>query len=86
MHLTAKLVGTSVVARLFALTQPALMTLPWFARLYARWSAWKTSLLEHTRVLALAAGATDAPAVAQPLAGLERKMEMLIADPIWLFI
>lgn len=45
----AKLVGTAVVARLFTLTQPALMTLPWFARLYARWSAWKTALLERVR-------------------------------------
>lgn len=45
----AKLVGTAVVARLFTLTQPALMTLPWFARLYARWSAWKAALLERVR-------------------------------------
>ena len=45
----AKLVGTAVVARLFTLTQPALMTLPWFARLYARWSAWKSALLERVR-------------------------------------
>jgi hypothetical protein len=45
----AKLVGTAVVARLFTLTQPALMTLPWFARLYTRWSAWKTALLERVR-------------------------------------
>ena len=45
----AKLVGTAVVARLFSLTQPALMTLPWFARLYVRWTAWKDALLEHVR-------------------------------------
>ena len=45
----AKLVGTAVVARLFTLTRPALMTLPWFARFYARWSAWKTALLERVR-------------------------------------
>lgn len=44
-----KLIGTAVVARLFSLTQPALMTLPWFARWYARWSAWKTALLERVR-------------------------------------
>ena len=47
--IVAKLVGTAVVARLFTLTQPALMTLPWFARLYARWIAWKTALLERVR-------------------------------------
>ncbi|OYT91427.1 MAG: hypothetical protein CFE43_13480 [Burkholderiales bacterium PBB3] len=45
----AKLVGTAIVARLFTLTQPALMTLPWFARWYARWSTWKTALLARVR-------------------------------------
>lgn len=41
----AKVVGTAVVARLFMLTQPALMQLAWFARWYAHWIAWKTILL-----------------------------------------
>ena len=45
----AKLVGTAVVARLFSLTQPALMRLAWFARLYMRWMAWKAALLERVR-------------------------------------
>lgn len=45
----AKLVGTAVVARIFALTHPALMTLPWFARLYARWTVWKQGLLAWVR-------------------------------------
>ena len=45
----AKLVGTAVVARLFSLTQPALMTLPWFARLHTRWLAWKETLLKRVR-------------------------------------
>jgi hypothetical protein len=45
----AKVVGTALVARLFQLTQPALMTLPWFARLYARWTEWKRSLLARVR-------------------------------------
>ena len=44
--LLAKLVGTALVARLFQLTQPALLQLPWFARLYAHWTAWKTGLLD----------------------------------------
>lgn len=43
----AKIVGTAVVARLFVLTQPALMRLAWFVRWYARWIAWKTILLAH---------------------------------------
>lgn len=45
----AKLVGTALVARLFTLTQPALMQLAWFARGYRRWMAWKTALIERVR-------------------------------------
>ena len=47
--LSAKLIGTAIVARLFALTQPALMQLDWFARLYARWTRWKEALLAQVR-------------------------------------
>ena len=46
---TAKLVGTAVVARLFTLTQPALMALPWFARWYPRWKRWKDDWLARIR-------------------------------------
>jgi hypothetical protein len=45
----AKLVGTAVVARLFALTHPSLMRMPWFAALYTRWVVWKSSLLARVR-------------------------------------
>jgi len=45
----AKLGGTAVLARLFSLTQPALMRMPWFARWYARWLAWKNALLARVR-------------------------------------
>ncbi|WP_067066121.1 hypothetical protein [Roseateles chitosanitabidus] len=48
----AKVLGTAVVARIFALTHPALMTLPWFARLYARWTVWKDGLLAWVRTSA----------------------------------
>ncbi|MFH7041516.1 hypothetical protein ABT392_04260 [Paucibacter sp. JuS9] len=48
----AKVIGTAIVARIFALTQPALMSLPWFARLYLRWSAWKEQLLAWIRASA----------------------------------
>ena len=41
----AKLLGTAVLARLFHLTQPALMRLAWFAHWYPRWKAWKDSVL-----------------------------------------
>ena len=46
---SAKLVGTAVVARLFSLTRPALMRMPWFASLYGRWTAWKDTLLTRVR-------------------------------------
>jgi hypothetical protein len=49
----AKLIGTAVVARLFTLTQPALMSLSWFARGYARWTAWKEDLLARVRASAI---------------------------------
>ncbi|RID98851.1 hypothetical protein D3F03_10705 [Simplicispira hankyongi] len=45
----AKIIGTAVVARLFTLTQPALMRLAWFATLYLRWIALKTALLARAR-------------------------------------
>jgi hypothetical protein len=41
----AKLIGTAIVARLFMLTKPALLRLPWFAIGYARWRVWRDALL-----------------------------------------
>ncbi len=43
--LGAKLVGTALLARLFQLTQPALMQLRWFAHWYPRWKTWKDGIL-----------------------------------------
>lgn len=45
----AKVAGTAVVARLFTLTQPALLRLPWFAWGYAHWLAFKERLLLRVR-------------------------------------
>ncbi|KAF1048722.1 hypothetical protein [Xylophilus sp.] len=45
----AKVVGTAIVARLFTLTQPALMRYGWFARGYWRWKGWKDTLLLRFR-------------------------------------
>ena len=45
----AKVLGTAIVARLFTLTQPALMRMAWFASLHGRWIAWKTALLAQVR-------------------------------------
>lgn len=47
--LGAKLGGTALVARLFQLTQPALMRIPLFARWYPRWRDWKDALLARVR-------------------------------------
>ena len=49
MVVTAKISGTAIVARLFQLTHPALMRLPWFARLYTPWKIWKDKLLNRVR-------------------------------------
>jgi hypothetical protein len=45
----AKLVGTALLARLFQITQPALMQFAWFAKWYPRWKAWKDGLLSQVR-------------------------------------
>jgi hypothetical protein len=45
----AKVIGTGVAARLFMLTRPQLMRLPWFARVYARWVTWKQIVMAHVR-------------------------------------
>ena len=47
--LGAKLLGTAVLARLFQLTQPALMQFTWFAHWYPRWKAWKDGLMANIR-------------------------------------
>jgi hypothetical protein len=45
----AKILGTAVVARIFLLTQPQLMRLPWFARGYRRWLRWRTATMGRMR-------------------------------------
>lgn len=45
----AKLAGTALLARLFQLTQPALMRMAWFASLYRRWTVWKEAVLARVR-------------------------------------
>lgn len=47
--LAAKLAGTAMAARLFQLTQPALMRMAWFARLYIPWKAWKDKVIGQAR-------------------------------------
>ncbi|MBL8361957.1 MAG: hypothetical protein JNN18_15795 [Rubrivivax sp.] len=47
--IAAKVGGTAMMARLFALTRPALLRLPWFAALYTRWTAWKQAIVDQVR-------------------------------------
>ena len=47
--IAAKVTGTAIAARLFQLTQPALMRLAWFARIYTPWKAWKDRVLAQVR-------------------------------------
>lgn len=49
----AKLIGTALVARIFQLTQPALMQFAWFAYFYPRWKAWKDQLIARVRASSL---------------------------------
>ena len=44
-----KAVGTAVVARLFKLTRPSIMALPWFAPRYLAWEAFKGRLMAQAR-------------------------------------
>lgn len=48
----AKIMGTAVAARLFTLTHPALMRLPWFARFYGLWKPWKDALMAEIKASA----------------------------------
>ena len=45
----AKVVGTALVARIFQLTQPALMRLAWFAWTYDTVMPWKAALIARVR-------------------------------------
>ena len=47
--IAAKLIGTAIVARLFTLTQAALLQIPWFAKLYWPWIVWKEGVLMRLR-------------------------------------
>ena len=51
--IAAKITGTAIAARLFQLTEPALMRLAWFARMYLPWKRWKDGVLAQVRQSAL---------------------------------
>lgn len=69
--LAAKMLGTAAVARLFALTRPALMQLGWFARLYGRWVPWKDALIASFKATA---AWRSAAALASGLRGTLRRV------------
>ncbi len=47
--IAAKLVGTGLAARLYQLTQPQLMRIPWFAHAYALFAPWKEAAYARVR-------------------------------------
>jgi len=49
----AKVVSTALVARIFLLTKPTLMRIPWFARAYDRFLPWKDALFARIRASAV---------------------------------
>jgi hypothetical protein len=49
----AKVVGTAVLARLFKLTQPALLRMAWFAALFGWWVRYKAMLMAWVRASAM---------------------------------
>jgi hypothetical protein len=49
LFFAAKAVATALVARLFMLTQPALMSIGWFAWTYGRIMPWKEAMTEMVR-------------------------------------
>lgn len=53
LFIFAKIAGTALYARIFQLTQPALMRLAWFASLYNWFMPWKTALIAHVRQTAI---------------------------------
>jgi hypothetical protein len=49
LFIGAKIVGTALLARIFQLTQPALMRLAWFAWTYETVMPWKAALVARVR-------------------------------------
>ncbi len=49
VFVTAKLIGTAVIARIFNIVLPSLMQMEWFASIYTAWKRWKDDLLARVR-------------------------------------
>ena len=59
LFMGAKLAGTAYVARVFTLTKPALMQIPWFARAHDRFVPWKDTIVDWVHESALWVWARD---------------------------
>ena len=53
VFIVAKLAGTALLARIFALTKSALMTINWFARTYNAFANWKQRMLAYVKSLSV---------------------------------
>ncbi len=51
VFIAAKLVGTALLAWIFSLTKPSLMTIGWFARAYTWFVNWKKRIFDYVRAL-----------------------------------
>jgi len=57
VELSAKLLATLIIARVFAITKPKLLQFKWFAALYStitRWLAWAHRIIEQNKIYLLA--------------------------------
>ncbi|HEY6241127.1 MAG TPA: hypothetical protein VIW78_09835 [Burkholderiales bacterium] len=51
VFVAAKIVGTAFLARIFALTRPALLSIPWFARFHGAFTAWRDRVYAYVKSL-----------------------------------
>ncbi len=51
VFVVAKIVGTAFLARIFALTRPALLSIGWFARFHGAFTAWRDRLYAYVKSL-----------------------------------
>ena len=51
VFIIAKIIGTALLARIFMLTKPALLTIAWFARAYTAFYDWKRRIYAYVKAL-----------------------------------
>jgi hypothetical protein len=85
LFVLAKIVGTALIARIFQLTQPALMQIGWFAAGYARFVPWKEALFAYIRASWIWRSthrlkADVVEAITPAWRGLRARMDILLRD------